>query len=182
MSSNLLSHFYTIQTFLPAMLEEERGTIVTVGSVLGYLGCANLGQYHLQLQKNLAHVVPADYSASKAALIAFHASLQAELRTSEHPGAEHIRTIFVAPGQLGTAMFAGVKTPSNFLAPVVQPVELAREIVQMIDDGESGDIRLPFYARWAPVMSAFPVSIQALAKKVSGMDQAMLNYSKLKKA
>lgn len=40
---NLLSHFHTIKTFLPGMLEEERGTIVTIASVLGHLGCANLG-------------------------------------------------------------------------------------------------------------------------------------------
>lgn len=39
---NLLSHYHTVQTFLPGMLEAERGTIVTVASVLGYVGCANL--------------------------------------------------------------------------------------------------------------------------------------------
>jgi NAD(P)-dependent dehydrogenase (short-subunit alcohol dehydrogenase family) len=39
---NLLSHFYTIRAFLPGMLEDERGTIVTVASVLGHLGAANL--------------------------------------------------------------------------------------------------------------------------------------------
>jgi short-subunit dehydrogenase len=39
---NTLSHFHTVRTFLPGMLEEGHGTIVTVSSVLGYLGCANL--------------------------------------------------------------------------------------------------------------------------------------------
>lgn len=39
---NTLSHFHAIHTFLPGMLEQGRGTIVTVASVLGYLGCANL--------------------------------------------------------------------------------------------------------------------------------------------
>ena len=34
---NLMSHFHTIRTFLPEMLEEGRGTIVTVASVLGHL-------------------------------------------------------------------------------------------------------------------------------------------------
>ncbi len=41
-SVNLLSHFYTLQTFLPGMIREERGTIVTVSSVLAHLGCKNL--------------------------------------------------------------------------------------------------------------------------------------------
>ena len=39
---NLLSHFTTVKEFLPGMLEEGRGTIVTISSVLGYLGSANL--------------------------------------------------------------------------------------------------------------------------------------------
>ena len=39
---NVLSHFHTIQTFLPGMLRQERGTIVTVSSVLAHLGCKNL--------------------------------------------------------------------------------------------------------------------------------------------
>jgi short-subunit dehydrogenase len=43
---NLLSHYHTVQAFLPGMLEAERGTIVTVASVLGHLGCANLCMFH----------------------------------------------------------------------------------------------------------------------------------------
>lgn len=42
---NLLSHWNTVQTCLPRMLEEERGTIVTIASALGYLGCPNLCKY-----------------------------------------------------------------------------------------------------------------------------------------
>lgn len=41
---NLLAHFHTIQTFLPGMLRHGAGTIVTISSVLGYLGCRNLGK------------------------------------------------------------------------------------------------------------------------------------------
>ncbi|TLD24705.1 short chain dehydrogenase/reductase [Venturia nashicola] len=109
---NLLSHYHTVQTFLPGMLDAERGTIVTIASVLGYLGCANLS----------------DYTAAKAGLVAFHASLKAELSCSAHQGAEKIKTVLVTPGQLGTPMFGGLKTPSTFLAPIVEPVELAKEI------------------------------------------------------
>ena len=41
---NLMSHFHTIRMLLPGMLEEGKGTIVTVASVLGHLGCVNLGK------------------------------------------------------------------------------------------------------------------------------------------
>jgi len=40
---NLLSNYHTVQTFLPGMLSRPGGgTIVTISSVLGYLGCASL--------------------------------------------------------------------------------------------------------------------------------------------
>jgi short-subunit dehydrogenase len=124
----------------------------------------------------------ADYTTAKAGLLAFHSSLTAELRYSEHQSACNIKTVLVAPGQLGTAMFAGVKTPSNFLAPIMEPVELARRIVQMIDDGESGEIRSPFYASWIPVLGALPAGVQALLRRWSGLDRAMQHYSKWKQS
>lgn len=52
---NLLSHYHTVQCFLPGMLEAERGTIVTVASVLGYLGCANLCKYSHHLSQGDAN-------------------------------------------------------------------------------------------------------------------------------
>ena len=167
---NLLSHFHTIRTFLPGMLAAETGgTIVTISSVLGKLGASHL----------------ADYTAAKAGLVAMHTSLRAELASPTAPeGAEYIRTILVTPGQLSTNLFASVKTPSSFFGPVVEPVELAREIVRMIDSGESGQISIPFYARWIEWMHVLPVSMQKLARKMSGVDAAMEGFTtkpKLKK-
>ncbi|KAF2426501.1 short chain dehydrogenase/reductase [Tothia fuscella] len=161
---NLLSHFHTIQTFLPGMLEEQRGTIVTVASVLGHIGCANL----------------ADYTASKAGLLAMHASLRAELHNSQHPGAPNIKTVLVSPGQLDTPLFAGMQTPSNFLAPVVQPVELAKEIVRMVDSGSSGEVMMPLYARWIPLHGVLPVGVQKVIRGWSRADEAMLSLTRKK--
>lgn len=40
---NLLSHFHALRTFLPSLLASPQGgTIVTIASVLGKLGTANL--------------------------------------------------------------------------------------------------------------------------------------------
>jgi hypothetical protein len=93
---------------------------------------------------------------------------------SNDPAAQTIKTILVAPGQLGTPLFESVQTPSNFLAPIVEPVELAKEIVRMIEIGESGNIRMPFYSQWAPVLLALPVGVQAIVRRWSGLDQAMI--------
>jgi hypothetical protein len=104
--------------------------------------------------------------------LALHASLKAELALSRDPGARLIRTVLVAPGQVGTALFARVRTPSNFLAPVVEPTVLAREIVRVLDAGESGEVRVPLYAAWVPAMAGLPVGVQAVVRRWSGMDRA----------
>lgn len=110
-----------------------------------------------------------------------HASLQAELRYSANPAASNIKTILVAPGQLSTSLFAGVRTPSKFFAPVVEPVELAKEIVAMVDSGRSGEIRVPFYAEWIPVLQALPAGLQRVLRSWSGLDLAMIDSLKRQK-
>ena len=62
-------------------------------------------------------------------------------------GAENVRMVLVTPGQLGTRLFEGVKTPSSFLGPVVEAVELAREIVRVVDEGVSGEGYSPSESR-----------------------------------
>ncbi|KAF1977558.1 short chain dehydrogenase/reductase [Bimuria novae-zelandiae CBS 107.79] len=153
--TNTLSHFTLLRAILPHMLRERRGTIVTVSSVLGRLGAANL----------------ASYCASKAALLALHDSLRAEL--AQNPDAQDIKTVLVTPGQMGTKMFAGLKTPSNFLAPVVSPAELAKSIMGLIERGESGEVSLPLYARYAGILGLLPVGVQALVRRWSGVDTAI---------
>ncbi|KAF2130438.1 NAD(P)-binding protein [Dothidotthia symphoricarpi CBS 119687] len=153
---NTLSHFTTLRTFLPYMLHERRGTIVTVASVLGYLGAANLSAY----------------TASKAALLALHHSLRAEL--AQHPDAKEIKTILVTPGQMSTQMFAAVKTPSNFAAPVVTPAEIAKNIIRLIERGESGDVALPLYSRYIQFLGILPFGVQHILRRLSGMDNVPL--------
>ena len=138
------------------------GTIVTISSVLGKLGASHLS----------------GYTAAKAGSIAMHASLRAELASRTAPeGAENIRTILVTPGQLSTPLFTGVKPPSAFFGPVVEPVELAREIVRMIDSGENGNISMPLYARWTEWLHVLPVGIQKIMRLFSGVDKAMEGFA-----
>jgi NAD(P)-dependent dehydrogenase (short-subunit alcohol dehydrogenase family) len=180
---NLLSHYHTIQAFLPGMLEAGRGTVVTVASVLGHLGCANLCMVHFKDSETfLLTSSSADYTAAKAGLLALHASLRAELSHSKDPAAQDIRTVLVAPGQLDTQLFSGLTTPSNFLAPVVEPVQLAREVVKMVDSGHSGEVLVPLYAKWVPLLAALPSGMQRILRTLSGMDTAMLNLSKRRNA
>ncbi|KAI1825757.1 short-chain dehydrogenase [Xylaria intraflava] len=154
--TNLLSNFYTIKTFLPGMINNETGgTIVTLSSVIGHLGAAQL----------------ADYAAAKAGVTALHKSLAAELQ--EYP---EIKTILVTPGQLSTPLFYGVKTPSPFVAPIVEPIEVAKEIIKAIDLGLSDHIGMPLYARWVDWYNVLPVGLQKIARRVSGVDRGMKTF------
>lgn len=162
--TNTLSHFTILRAILPHMLRERRGTIVTVSSVLGRLGAANL----------------ASYAASKAALLAMHSSLRAEL--VQNPEAQDIKTILVTPGQMGTTMFHGMKTPSNFLAPILSPAEVAKSIMTLIEKGESGDVALPLYSRYVEVLAILPVGVQTLIRRWSGVDTAIAEAGLAKKA
>ncbi len=142
------------------MIAAKRGTIVTVGSVLGITGAAQL----------------TDYAAAKAGLIALHTSLTAELRVHTF-----IKTVLVTPGQLNTPLFEGVKTPSSFFAPIVEPVDVAKDIIARIDAGESGVLAMPLYARWAGWLNVLPVGVQRIARWTSGVDVGMRTFKKTKK-
>ncbi|QYT03954.1 hypothetical protein H0G86_010894 [Trichoderma simmonsii] len=155
--TNLLGPFYCLKTFLPAIIRGGRGgTIVNVSSVIGHLGAAQL----------------TDYAAAKAGLTALHKSLAAELRES-HPD---IRTVLVTPGQLSTPLFYGVQTPNSFFAPVVEPVDVTKEIVAAIDGGKGVTAAMPFYARWVDWYNVLPVGVQLVARKLAGVDRGMKTF------
>ncbi|KAK0121420.1 hypothetical protein ONS95_009714 [Cadophora gregata] len=152
---NVLSHFYTIKAFLPGMIRAKTGTIVTISSVLGQLGASSLS----------------DYTASKAGITALHKSLTAEL--IDNP---EIKTILVSPGQLSTPLFDGVKTPNSFLAPLLEPVDVAKEVIAAIDSGSSAVLAMPLYARWIDWMNVLPVGVQSIVRKLAGVDSAMKGF------
>jgi short-subunit dehydrogenase len=140
------------------------GTIVTVSSVLGHLGASHL----------------TDYTASKAALLAFHTSLRSEIaqmaEDPAYPGASATKMILVKPGQLSTVMFSTLKSPSDFFGPVVQAKDLAREIVEMVGEGRNGVICMPVYAWLIEWLGVLPVSLQRVARWVSRVDGAMRTF------
>ncbi|UPK98161.1 hypothetical protein LCI18_009096 [Fusarium solani-melongenae] len=157
LTTNLLGPFYCLKAFLPAIIRGGNGgTIVNISSVIGTVGAAQL----------------TDYAAAKAGITAMHRSLTAELRES-HP---EIRTVLVTPGQLSTPLFYGVQTPNSFLAPVVEPVDVTKEIVAAIDNGRGVTVGMPFYARWIDWFNVLPVGVQVIARWVAGVDSGMKTF------
>ncbi|KAJ5257175.1 hypothetical protein N7478_013279 [Penicillium angulare] len=149
--TNLTAAFHLYQAFLPGILgnAENGGTLVTVSSVLGQLGPAGL----------------TDYSASKAGLSALHRTMEAELR-----GNENIKTLLVETGQMSTPLFNWIRNPSHFFSPVLEPVEVAKEIVATVDSGHGGVLRLPAFAKLINWYAVFPGALQVVARYLSGID------------
>ena len=156
---NTVAQYRLNRLFVEGVKERPNGgTIVTVSSVLGRLGAAGL----------------ADYTATKAALTAYHHSLAAELRVS----CPNIKTILVAPGQLSTEMFSGlVQGPVlRFLGRLVEGGDLAINIIKMTSEGRGGFIAEPAYARWIGFMEVLPVGVQRVLRDLTGLDRAMETF------
>ncbi|ODQ64103.1 NAD(P)-binding protein [Nadsonia fulvescens var. elongata DSM 6958] len=161
---NVLSHFWTTRALLPGMKELNRGYIVTIASVLGYIAPARLTAY----------------AATKAANIAFHESVTYELETYKKGTTTlGIKTLLVTPGQIDTPMFENVSTPSEFFAPMVRPEELAHKIVQAIIEGKTGAIRAPFYTNFIPLMAVLPKTLVSFLRRLAKVDRSIKDDSKL---
>ncbi|KAM7292024.1 short-chain dehydrogenase/reductase family 16C member 6 isoform X1 [Ixodes scapularis] len=118
MEVNTLSHFWTIQEFLPKMLERRKGHIVAVSSMAGLIGAANY----------------TEYCASKFAIMGLMLSLERELAQSDE--GRNIRLSTVCPAILSKGFectglpFLSTWFPSIFPSMDVQVA--AQEVVTRI--------------------------------------------------
>ncbi|EMR09926.1 hypothetical protein PNEG_01685 [Pneumocystis murina B123] len=155
---NFISHFNTVKLFLPGMKQKNEGHIVTIASSLAFIGVTNLSAY----------------CASKTALVSFHESLKYELLYSN----SNIRTTLVVPGQLNTSLFQNVKTPSRFLAPVLDPVYVAEKIAKTIINDMGIEIYTPLYCLILPMLRCIPIRFQRIFRYFSGIDKATYVFIK----
>ena len=108
---------------------------------------------------------------SNSAMAASASTLTAELE--EYP---FIKTLLVTPGQMSTPLFDGVRTPSSFFAPELEPVDVAKEVIAAIDQGRGGELAMPLYSRWAAVYWVLPARLRKFLRAWSGMDKAMEGF------
>ena len=81
-------HSQTLKTFLPSILENNHGHIVTIASSAGIFPVNGL----------------VDYCSSKFAAVGLHQSLELELQLQNKSG---VKTTLVCPYLVKTGMFAG---------------------------------------------------------------------------
>jgi short-subunit dehydrogenase len=124
---NAFSHYYLAQQFLPHMIANNHGMIVTVASLAGYLTAPSM----------------VDYAASKSAAIAFHEGLASELATTYK--APKVRTVLMCQGYTRTALFEGFDSAALF------PETVADEIVKAVLSGKSQHLTLPEFVSNPPM-------------------------------
>ncbi|XP_030751720.1 estradiol 17-beta-dehydrogenase 11-like [Sitophilus oryzae] len=113
---NIIAHFWTVKAFLPRMIENQHGHIVTVASMAGHVGINKL----------------VDYCASKYAAVGFDEALRVEL---EAQGVKGVMTTAVCPYFIqATGMFDSVE--SRFL-PRLKPNDVADKIVEGIRNNDT---------------------------------------------
>lgn len=109
---NTLALFWMTRAFLPGMIEQGGGHVVTIASAGGLVGTARM----------------TDYCASKAAAVAFDESLRLECKRLGLP----IHTTVVCPFYIDTGMFAGVRTRFPRLLPILEPAYVVGRILRAI--------------------------------------------------
>jgi len=110
---NTLALFWTVRAFLPAMLRQDKGHIVTIASAASLAGAPKL----------------TDYCSSKFAAFGFDESLRLELKKL----GSNVKTTIVCPYYIDTGMFDGVKTRFSWLLPILKPEAVVSRIIRAIE-------------------------------------------------
>ncbi|KAF4307937.1 Short-chain dehydrogenase/reductase SDR [Botryosphaeria dothidea] len=146
---NLLSHFTLIREFLPGMLAQKKGHIVTVASMASY------------------HTPPGlvNYCASKAAVLALHEGLNVELRNRYGPAGKYIIASIIHPVWAQTPIIESWNASlKHSRAKIFKPSDIADKIVRQVLRGEPAQMYVPDSAALTTGIRGWPNWLQELAR------------------
>lgn len=162
-ATNILSHWRLVQQFVPHMVKENKGHIVTVASVNSFL-------------TNSAN---ADYVATKSAALAFHEGLTSELKiwyqasgvktTIAHPS--WVRTPLIEASILQSGQDRGV------LERMLKAEEVADVIVRQILSRRGAQLFIPDFAAPISWLKGLPNWTQEMVRDVFGKTSAVTGKS-----
>lgn len=140
---NTISHFLIVKEFLPRMIEQNHGHIVTIASMASFMSLGGM----------------VDYSCSKASALAFHEGLSQEL--SYWYNARAVHTSIIHPSWVRTPMIQMLTSSGNrFRQPVLSPKVVAEAVIKQIFTQKSGQIILPGYQVLFTFIRSLPTWIQ----------------------
>ncbi|XP_033016522.1 estradiol 17-beta-dehydrogenase 11-like [Lacerta agilis] len=112
---NILAHYWTAKAFLPTMMKNNHGHIITVASAGGHIVAPFL----------------VAYCSSKFAAVGLHRALTEELSALKKDG---VKTSCICPMFINSDF---VKNPSSRLMPPLEPEEVANQAMKGILTNES---------------------------------------------
>ncbi|KAK6516111.1 hypothetical protein TWF506_006021 [Arthrobotrys conoides] len=140
---NLTSHFAMLQHFLPAMVKNNHGHIMSLGSLSSYIPIPGA----------------ADYSATKSGLCALHEALRLELRHIYK--ANRVRTSLVHPLWTHTPLIKDFEPDLKELGlPTLQLDETIDPIVGQLYSGYGGTLVVPNHLGFATGIRGWPHWLQ----------------------
>jgi len=133
MKVNTMAVIWMVKAFLPDMIADNSGHLVTIASAAATCGVPKLS----------------DYCASKFATFGFHESVRFELAKLGKTG---VKTTIVCPYYINTGMFDGVKS-GNPLLPILSPKYVVSNIMKAVKTNQEelylpGIVTLGFLFRW----------------------------------
>ncbi|PWN48194.1 NAD(P)-binding protein [Violaceomyces palustris] len=157
---NTLANWVTCQEFLPDLIRNNHGHVITVSSSGAYASLPSMSEY----------------STSKAGALAFHECLAIELRTRYN--ARRVRTTVVCPTKVRTAMGDGMEDHLDpFLTPVLEPIQVAQKVVWSLDSGLSQHLLIPLFANILPYLRVLPDHFRRLVAVLGNTDNQVTKKS-----
>lgn len=157
-SINTMSHWYTVQEFLPSMVKANKGHFVNVASVASFVSLPG----------------HADYGATKASALAFHEALQVELKAIYD--APNVLTTIVHPNFVSTPLLDDFKSHLDSSGVTyITADQVADATAENIFGRKSGQVIVPKSSGVAASLRGAPWWLQSLVHGFLGANAKSLS-------
>lgn len=147
---NLMSMWFTTKHFLPAMIRNNKGHVVTVASLASFVALAT----------------SVEYSATKAGALAFHEGLGCEIKNIyKAPG---IKTTVVHPNFVRTAMTVPYADRIERAQKMLTVEDISRPLLAQIFSGRGGQLVMPSHLTFLSSLRGWPHWMQELLRDAIG--------------
>lgn len=153
---NAVALFLVTKEFLPKMIENNHGHVLTVASLASFFTPAQM----------------VDYSASKAAALSFSEGLSQELK--HRYNARGIRNSVVHPNWIKTPLTTVFNNMDHFFGRQLYPEQVANKVVAQILSQNSGQVLIPSSLSSAASIRAIPNWLQEAVRDGS-QDMVVVN-------
>lgn len=150
---NLMAMWFTTKQFLPAMIRNNKGHVVTVASLASFVALST----------------SIEYSATKAGALAFHEGLGCEIKNIyKAPG---IKTTVVHPNFVRTPMTEPYANIIERTQRMLTVEDISRPLLEQIYSGRGGQLVMPSHLAFLSGLRGWPHWMQELLRDGIGSRQ-----------